>query len=134
MSMTDPMADFLTHIRNAIMRRHPTVESPSSHLKEHVAEVLKKEGFIEDWKVTPSEESGLSRILVTLKYDGQGASVIRGIKRISTPGLRRHAGYGDLAPVLNGQGIAIVSTSKGVMSDFECRDQKVGGEVICHVW
>jgi small subunit ribosomal protein S8 len=131
--MTDPIADFLTHIRNAIMRKHPSVESPSSQLKESVANVLKKEGFIEDWHGVKSE-SGLPRIVVTLKYDGNGASVIRGLKRVSTPGLRRHAGYGELAPVLNGQGIAIVSTSKGVMSDYECRDQKVGGEVICHVW
>src|SRR5574341_1368158 len=100
MSMTDPIADFLTHIRNAIQRKHPTVESPSSRLKERVADVLKQEGFIEDWRPVKSE-SGLPRIVVTLKYDSQGASVIRGLKRVSTPGLRRHAGYGELAPVLN---------------------------------
>jgi small subunit ribosomal protein S8 len=133
MSMTDPIADFLTHIRNAIMRKHPSVDSPSSKQKVEIAKVLKKEGFIEDWAPAKTE-SGLPRIVVTLKYDDQGESVIRGLKRISTPGLRRHAGVGKLKPVLNGQGVAIVSTSKGVMTDFECRDQKVGGEVICHVW
>ena len=133
MSMTDPIADFLTHIRNAIMRKHATVESPSSKLKVQIATVLKKEGFIEDFAQAKTE-SGLPRLVVTLKYDAQGDSVIRGLKRISSPGLRRHAGFGKLKPVLNGQGVAIVSTSKGLMTDFECRDLKVGGEVICHVW
>ena len=133
MSMTDPIGDFLTRMRNAIQRKHATVESPSSQLKEHIADVLKKEGFIENWQASRSER-GLPRIVVTLKYDDKGASVIRGLKRVSTPGLRRHKGFSELAPVLNGQGIAIVSTSKGVLSDFDCRDQKVGGEVICHVW
>jgi len=131
--MTDPVADFLTHIRNAIMRKHATVESPSSKLKEEIAKVLKREGFIEDFNQAKSAR-GLPRLVVTLKYDDQGASVIRGLKRISTPGLRKHAGFDKLKPVLSGQGVAIVTTSKGVMTDFECRDQKVGGEVICHVW
>ena len=131
--MTDPIADFLTHIRNAIMRKHASVESPSSKLKEEIAKVLKKEGFIEDWSESKTPR-GMSRIVVTLKYDDQGASVIRGLKRVSSPGLRRHAGFDELKPVLNGQGVAILTTSKGVMTDFECRDQKVGGEVICHVW
>jgi small subunit ribosomal protein S8 len=131
--MTDPVADFLTHIRNAIMRKHATVESPSSKLKEEIAKVLKREGFIEDFSQTKSER-GHPRLVVTLKYDAQGASVIRGLKRISTPGLRRHAGFDKLKPVVSGQGVAILTTSKGVMTDFECRDQKVGGEVICQVW
>jgi small subunit ribosomal protein S8 len=133
MSMTDPIADFLTHIRNAIMRKHASVESPSSKLKEEIAKVLKKEGFIEDWSQSKTPR-GMLRIVVTLKYDAQGASVIRGLKRVSTPGLRRHAGFDKLKPVLSGQGMAILTTSKGVLTDFECRDQKVGGEVICHVW
>lgn len=133
MSMTDPIADFLTHLRNAIMRKHATVESPSSKVKVEIARVLKKEGFIEDWAALKSAK-GLPRIQVTLKYDTEGESVIRGLKRISSPGLRRHAGVAKLKPVLNGQGVAIVSTSKGLMTDFDCRDQKMGGEVICHVW
>ena len=131
--MTDPIADFLTHIRNAIMRKHATVESPSSKLKEEIAKVLKREGFIEDFSQSKTAK-GHPQLVVTLKYDNKGTSVIRGLKRVSSPGLRRHAGFGKMRPVLNGQGVAIVTTSKGVMTDFECRDQKVGGEVICHVW
>lgn len=131
--MTDPIADFLTHIRNAIMRKHATVESPSSKLKEEIAKVLKREGFIEDFSQSKTVK-GHPQLVVTLKYDNKGTSVIRGLKRVSSPGLRRHAGFGKMRPVLNGQGVAIVTTSKGVMTDFECRDQKVGGEVICHVW
>lgn len=133
MSMTDPVADFLTHIRNANMRKHATVESPASKLKVEVAKVLKQEGFIEDW-LTFDSEQGKPRITVNLKYDAEGESVLRGIKRISRPGLRLQSGYKKLTPVLAGQGIAIVSTSKGVMTDYECRQQKVGGEVLCHVW
>ena len=133
MSMTDPIADFLTHIRNATMRKHANVESPSSTFKMAIASVLKKEGFIEDWEVSKSEQ-GHARIRVDLKYDEQGGSIIRGIKRVSRPGLRRHMGFEALEPVLNGQGIAIVSTSKGVMSDYDCRKLRVGGEVLCQVW
>ena len=133
MSMTDPVADFLTHIRNANMRKHATVESPASKLKVEVAKVLKQEGFIEDW-LTFDSEQGKPRIMVNLKYDAAGECVLRGIKRISRPGLRRQSGYEKLTPVLAGQGIAIVSTSKGVMTDYDCRQQKVGGEVLCHVW
>ncbi|MCZ6474519.1 MAG: 30S ribosomal protein S8 [SAR324 cluster bacterium] len=133
MSMTDPVADFLTHIRNATMRKHATVESPASKLKIELAKVLKQEGFIEDW-LSFNSEKGLPRIMVNLKYDEAGDSVLRGIKRISRPGLRRQAGYRDMSPVLAGQGIAIISTSKGMLTDYDCRQQKVGGEVICHVW
>ena len=133
MSMTDPVADFLTHIRNALMRKHATVDSPSSKLKVEIARVLKEEGFVEDY-LTYDDERGHPRIEVTLKYDRHGDSVIRGLKRISTPGLRRHRGYSDLHPVLSGQGIAIVTTSKGVLTDLVCRERKVGGEVLCHVW
>ena len=133
MSMTDPVADFLTHIRNATMRKHATVESPASKLKIELAKVLKQEGFIEDW-LSFNSENGRPRIMVNLKYDEAGDSVLRGIKRISRPGLRRQAGYRDMSPVLAGQGIAIISTSKGMLTDYDCRQQKVGGEVICHVW
>ncbi len=133
MSMTDPVADFLTHIRNALMRKHATVESPGSKLKGQIARVLKEEGFIEDY-LAFDDEQGRPRIEVTLKYDKQGDAVIRGLKRVSRPGLRRHEGYDGLRPVLNGQGIAIVTTSKGVLTDLACREQKVGGEVLCQVW
>lgn len=133
MSMTDPVADFLTHIRNATMRKHASVESPSSTFKVAIATVLKKEGFIQEWEVFKSER-GHARIRVELKYSEMGDSVIRGIQRVSRPGLRRHMGFEALEPVLNGQGIAIVSTSKGVMSDYDCRKLRVGGEVLCQVW
>jgi small subunit ribosomal protein S8 len=133
MSMTDPIADFLTHVRNALLRKHATVDSPSSKLKVEIARVLKEEGFIEDFLAYDNEQ-GLPRIEVTLKYDKRGDSVIRGLHRVSRPGLRRHKGYGSLPPVWNGQGIAIVTTSRGVLTDVACRTQKVGGEVLCEVW
>lgn len=133
MSMTDPVADFLTHIRNATMRGHANVESPRSKLKVEIARVLKEEGFIVDYTAFENED-GKARIGVDLKYDEQGDSVIRGIKRISRPGLRHHAGCTDMKPVLNGQGIAVVTTSKGVMTDYDCRKNQIGGEVLCHVW
>jgi len=133
MSMTDPIADFLTHIRNALMRKHVTVDSPSSKIKVEIARVLKEEGFIEDF-LAYADERSLPRIEVTLKYDKRGESVIRGLERISKPGLRRHKGYGSLHPVWSGQGIAIITTSRGVLTDVACREQKVGGEVLCQVW
>jgi small subunit ribosomal protein S8 len=133
MSMTDPIADFLTHLRNALMRKHATVDSPSSKLKAQIARVLKEEGFIEDF-LTYDDERGLPRIEVSLKYDQRGDSVIRGLARVSRPGLRRHKGYAELHPVVNGQGIAIVTTSKGLMTDAACREKKVGGEVLCQIW
>lgn len=133
MSMTDPIADFLTHLRNALMRKHATVDSPGSRIKMEIARVLKEEGFIADF-LTYDDERGHARIEVTLKYDQRGDSVIRGLERVSRPGLRRHRGYSDLHPVFNGQGIAIVTTSKGVLTDAACRERKLGGEVLCQVW
>ena len=133
MSMTDPIADFLTHIRNALLRKHATVDSPASKLKVEIARVLKEQGFIQEFLAYQNEQ-GLPRIEVTLKYDKQGESVIRGLQRVSRPGLRRHKGYDKLSPVLNGQGIAILTTSKGVLTDGACRAGKVGGEVLCEVW
>lgn len=133
MSMTDPVADFLTHLRNALMRKHATVDSPGSRLKAEIARVLKEEGFISDY-LTYADDRGHARIEVTLKYDKRGDSVIRGLERVSRPGLRRHRGYGELHPVFNGQGIAIVTTSSGVLTDAACRERKVGGEVLCQVW
>ena len=133
MSMTDPIADFLTHIRNALMRKHATVDSPASKLKAEIARVLKDEGFVTDF-MTYDNDRGHARIEVTLKHDKHGEPVIRGIQRVSRPGLRRHEGYQDLNSVLSGQGISIVTTSKGVLTDLACREQKVGGEVLCQVW
>lgn len=133
MSMSDPVSDFLTRIRNATMRRHDVVEIPASNLKVEIAKVLKEEGYIVDWQGTKDKRNHPAVQLV-LKYDGEGESVIRGIQRVSRPGLRKTSGHGSLQPVMNGQGIAIVSTSKGVITDSECRKQKVGGEVLCHVW
>ena len=133
MSMTDPVADFLTHIRNALMRKHASVESPSSKVKLEIARVLKEEGYIEDWSKN-AEDPVKPRITVQLKYDSEGDSVIRGLKRISRPGLRNHQGYREMKPVWNGQGIAIITTSKGLVTDFTCREDKIGGEVLCHIW
>ena len=133
MSMSDPIADFLTRIRNATMRHHPQVDCPASKLKAEVARVLKDEGFIQDWSAA-SDTKGKPVLTVDLKYDGQGVSIIRGLQRVSKPGLRRYSGYHELSPVLNGQGVAIVSTSSGIMTDMQCRERKVGGEVLCEVW
>jgi len=133
MSMTDPIADFLTYIRNALMRKHATLDSPSNKLKVEIARVLKEEGFIADY-MAYADERGRQRIEVTLKYDKRGDSVIRGLERISKPGLRRQKGYSSLHPIWNGQGIAILTTSHGVLTDASCRERKVGGEVLCQVW
>jgi len=133
MSMNDPVADFLTRIRNATMRKHASLISPSSNIRVEIAKVLEKEGFIENWNAY-NNESGLPELELSLKYDKNGESVIRGLKRISSPGLRRHAGFKELPKVYSGQGIAIVTTSKGVLTDHDCRQQKVGGEVLAHVW
>lgn len=132
MSMSDPIADMLTRIRNSILRDHTSVKIPSSKIKENIAQVLKTEGFVEDYTV---EELELGKLLtINLKYDREGDNAIRKINRVSKPGLRIHKGFKEIVPVLNGQGIAIVSTSQGVLSDATCRKNKVGGEVLCEVW
>ena len=131
MSMTDPIADMLTRIRNANAVKNATVAMPSSNFKVHIAEILKEEGFIKDFTI---EEDGVKKtIVITLKYNGN-ERVITGLKRISKPGLRIYAKVDEVPKVLNGLGIAILSTSKGVMTDKEARAQKVGGEVIAYVW
>ena len=130
--MTDPVADMLTRIRNAVSVERPTVEMPISKVKIGVAEVLKREGYIWDWKAEESEPVG--QLHIDLKYGAAGEKVIRRIKRVSKPGCRVYSKSKDLRPVLNGMGIAILSTSRGLMSDRECRQQKVGGEVLCEVW
>lgn len=132
MSMTDPVADLLTRIRNAAKERQEKVEVPASRLKANVVRVLKEEGFIKNFRL--NREDGMPMIRVYLKYTDGGASVIQGIKRISKPGLRRYAGYTEFPQPLSGAGVAIVSTSKGVMTGQRAKSQKVGGEILCEVW
>jgi small subunit ribosomal protein S8 len=132
MSMTDPVADMLTRIRNASSARHEKCLVPRSRLKIRIAEVLKEEGFIKDFLVHEDGPQGALTIL--LKYSADREPAISDIKRVSKPGLRRYVPTGSIPRVLNGMGIAILSTSKGVMADREARKQKVGGELICTVW
>ncbi len=132
MSFTDPVADMLTRIRNASHARHEKVLVPRSRLKVRIAEVLRDEGFIKDFVVHDDPPQGAITIL--LKYSADREPAISEIKRVSKPGLRRYVPTGEIPRVLNGMGIAILSTSKGVMADREARKQKVGGELICTVW
>jgi small subunit ribosomal protein S8 len=132
MSMTDPVADMLTRIRNASSARHEKCLVPRSGLKIRIAEVLKEEGFIKDFLV--HEDGPQGAITILLKYSADREPAISDIKRVSKPGLRRYVPTGSIPRVLNGMGIAILSTSKGVMADREARKQKVGGELICTVW
>jgi small subunit ribosomal protein S8 len=133
MSFTDPIGDMLTRVRNASSARHEKVLVPASNLKARIAEVLKAEGFILDF-VLHKDDSHQGAITILLKYGQDRESAISDIKRVSKPGLRRYVDTGQIPRVLNGMGIAILSTSKGVMVDREARKQKVGGELICTVW
>jgi small subunit ribosomal protein S8 len=133
MSFTDPIGDMLSRIRNASSARHEKVLIPSSNLKVRIAEVLKQEGFIKDY-VLHRDEAKQGAITVMLKYGSDREPAISDIKRVSKPGLRRYVATDSIPRVLNGMGIAILSTSKGVMVDREARKQKVGGELICTVW
>jgi small subunit ribosomal protein S8 len=130
--MTDPISDFLTHLRNASKAGLAQCVSPHSKLKESLANILKAEGYVRD-VTTGTDERGHKTLVVTMKYV-DNAPVITGLKRTSTPGRRIYAGYTDIPRVLNGLGIAIVSTSKGLMKDQEARRQKLGGELVCTVW
>jgi small subunit ribosomal protein S8 len=132
MSLTDPVADMLTRIRNASRARHEKCLVPRSGLKVRLAEVLKDEGFIKDYLV--HEDGPQGAITILLKYDADREPAISDIKRVSKPGLRRYVPSDSIPRILNGMGIAILSTSKGVMVDREARKQKVGGELICTVW
>lgn len=132
MSMTDPIADLLTRIRNAVRVRRAAVEAPLSKEKLAVAEVLKREGYINTVEATTDGPQGTLKI--GLKYGPEGEDVINSIRRVSSPGRRVYDGVRDMTPVLGGTGIRVVSTSKGVYSDRECRKMGVGGEVICEVW
>ena len=129
--MTDPIADMLTRIRNANQNRNVSCEVPASKMKEEIARILKEEGFIEDYKINNDTVQGT--ITLTLKYKNK-ERVITGLKRISKPGLRVYAKANELPTVLNGLGIAIISTSKGVMTDKEARKNALGGEVIAYIW
>ena len=130
--MTDPIADMLTRIRNALVVKRETVDIPLSNTKKAIAQILTDEGYISGYEV--KGEGIDSKIVVTLKYGQKGEKVITGLKRISKPGLRIYAGYDELPKVLNGMGIAIVSTPKGVMTDREARKQHHGGEILAYVW
>lgn len=132
MVMTDPIADMLTRIRNANQMKHDTVDMPASKLKSEILAVLKEEGYITDYKLVADGVQGTIR--VTLKYLQNKERAVRGLKKISKPGLRVYAKSDELPRVLNGLGIAIVSTSQGIMTDREARKKQVGGEVLAYIW
>ena len=130
--MTDPIADMLTRIRNGNQMRHQVVEMPGSKMKLRVLEVIKNEGFIKDVEFIADDKQGT--VKVHLKYSSTRERVIKGLKRISKPGLRVYATHNDIPKVLNGLGVAILSTSKGVMTGKDARHQQVGGEVLAYIW
>ena len=132
MTMTDPIADMLTRIRNANMVKHETVDVPASNMKKELARILLEEGFIRGYDVIEDGKQGIIRI--QLKYGQAGERVIQGIKRISKPGMRVYTNAYEIPKVLNGLGISIISTSKGILTDKQARNAGVGGEVICYVW
>ncbi len=135
MGMTDPIADMLARIRNAIMASYGAVDIPTSQLKINIAKVLKSEGFIQNYKIMAGRRRGsMGTIRVVLKYDENGEAVIGGLKRVSKPGRRVYASSDRIPQVLNGYGINILTTSNGVMTDREARKKGVGGEVLCSVW
>ncbi len=132
MAMTDPIADFLTRIRNANMVKHESVEVPASKMKKNIADILKNEGFVRDVEYIEDDKQGIIRVF--LKYGKNNERVISRIRRISKPGLRSYVKADEVPKVLNGLGIAIVSTSEGVMTDKDARAKKIGGEVVAYVW
>lgn len=130
--MTDPISDFLSRIRNALTMRHEKVGAPSSKMKVQLAEILKSEGYISGFSL--DEKDDKKQITIQLKYDDAELPIIEGLKRISRPGLRVYRGSKDLPKVRGGMGMAVVSTSHGIMTDHQARDKNVGGEVLCYVW
>ena len=132
MTMTDPIADMLTRIRNANVVKHETVDVPASNMKKELARILLEEGFIRGYDVIEDGKQGIIRI--QLKYGQTGERVISGLKRISKPGMRVYAANHEIPKVLNGLGISVISTSKGILTDKQARKENVGGEVICYVW
>ena len=130
--MTDPIADMLTRIRNALMVNKEVVEVPSSKMKKAIADIMLEEGYVSDVKLV---EDGLSgKLVITLKYFGKRQPVINGLKRVSKPGLRTYAGVENMPKVMDGLGVAILSTNKGVMTDKQAMAANVGGEVLCYIW
>lgn len=132
MQITDPIADMLTRIRNANSAKHETVDVPASNMKKAIAEILNDEGYIKGYQIIEDGKQGVIRI--ALKYGNNKEKVISGLKRVSKPGLRIYAGVEELPRVLKGLGIAIISTSKGIMTDKEARKQNIGGEVLAFIW
>ncbi len=132
MAMTDPIADMLTRLRNAVVAKHRRVDMPASRMKVEIARLLKESNFIQDYR-TLEDEEGHKVLRVALKYAG-GTPVIRELQRVSTPGLRRYVGAGEIPRVRNGLGVALLSTSKGLMTDREARRQRTGGELLALVW
>ncbi|NOY52899.1 MAG: 30S ribosomal protein S8 [Deltaproteobacteria bacterium] len=132
MSMTDPIADLLTRIRNAVQARHETVDVPASNIKISITRILKDEGYIKNYKVLKNNRQGLIRISLGKQEGKEGA--IHGLKRLSKPGLRVYVGAEEIPKILNGLGVAILSTPKGVLTDRQSRKEHVGGEVLCAVW
>lgn len=132
MSMTDPIADFLTRVRNAILAKHRMVDIPSSKLKTKMAHIMYEQKLIKNYILIEDGKQNILRIF--LKYDKSGASLINELKRVSTPGRRYYVGLDDLPRVKNNTGIAILSTSRGVMSERDARKNSVGGEVLCYIW
>lgn len=131
--MTDPIADFLTRLRNAIMAKHRVVEIPASNLKKDITKILFEKGFILNYKFEDDGPQGT--IKIALKYDPQTkVNAIKNLTRVSKPGLRKYTGYREMPRVINGLGIAIISTSKGVMTDKEAAVEKIGGEVLCYIY
>ncbi|MCU7557052.1 30S ribosomal protein S8 [Macrococcus capreoli] len=132
MTMSDPIADMLTRVRNANMVRHEKLEFPASNIKKEIAEILKREGFVKSVEYIEDDKQGVIRMF--LKYGSNNERVITGLKRISKPGLRVYAKADELPKVLNGLGIALVSTSEGVLTDKEARQRNIGGEVLAYIW
>ncbi len=132
MQITDPIADMLTRIRNASTAKHDTVDVPASNMKKAIAEILLEEGYIKNFQLIDNSTQGIIRI--TLKYGANKAKTINGLRRISKPGLRVYAKSEELPKVLKGLGIALVSTSKGIMTDKKARQEHVGGEILAYIW
>lgn len=132
MAMTDPIADFLTRIRNAIQAGKEEVDIPASGIKTAIAKIMKEEGFIKNYKVLKNNRQGIIRITLKRTEGGQGAII--GLKRVSTPGLRVYVGAGEIPKVRNGMGVAVLSTPKGLLTDRQSRKEHVGGEILCKIW
>ncbi len=135
MAMTDPIADFLTRVRNAISASHETVEVPASKLKRELARILDEQGYIDSWSITPAPQDGAGELIsIRLKYTDDRRSAITGLRRVSRPGRRTYVGAASIPRVLGGMGTTIISTSHGVMTGHEARAEGVGGEVLAQVW